>query len=65
MITETEKTVKNQLKSGVVLSYISNTVSIVKHLHLPIITFPHVFLNPVRKCDLFYGKRINPNESNS
>lgn len=28
---------------------------IARCLHLPIITFPHVFLNAVRKCDLFFG----------
>lgn len=26
-----------------------------KQLHLPIITFPHIVLNAVRKCDLFFG----------
>ena len=24
-------------------------------IHLPILTFPHIFLNVVRKCDLFFG----------
>lgn len=24
-------------------------------IHLPILTFPHAFLNVVRKCDLFFG----------
>ena len=24
-------------------------------IHLPIMTFPHIFLNVVRKCDLFFG----------
>lgn len=28
---------------------------IAKQLHLPILTFPHIFLNAVRKCDLFFG----------
>lgn len=24
-------------------------------IHMPILTFPHIFLNVVRKCDLFFG----------
>lgn len=28
---------------------------VAKKLHLPILTFPHIFLNVVRKCDLFFG----------
>ena len=24
-------------------------------IHLPILTFPHIFLNVVRKCDLYFG----------
>lgn len=26
-----------------------------KHLHLPVLTFPHILLSAVRKCDLFFG----------
>ena len=26
-----------------------------RKLHLPIVTFPHILLNVVRKCDLFFG----------
>lgn len=28
---------------------------IAKQMHLPILTFPHILLNAVRKCDLFFG----------
>ena len=28
---------------------------IAQKIHLPILTFPHIFLNVVRKCDLFFG----------
>ena len=28
---------------------------VAKKLRLPILTFPHIFLNVVRKCDLFFG----------
>lgn len=28
---------------------------IAEQLHLPILTFPHILLNVVRKCDLFFG----------
>ncbi len=28
---------------------------VAKQLHLPVLTFPHIFLNVVRKCDLFFG----------
>ena len=28
---------------------------VARKLHLPIVTFPHIVLNVVRKCDLFFG----------
>ena len=37
------------------MEYRKAVATFAQKIHLPILTFPHIFLNVVRKCDLFFG----------